>query len=1369
MFVRAVRRPAPPKAIRSGIWGEQIQPSREAYPAYSLYRRGHRWVTLDGQAAGSGPRKRRSSNEGLTVSSRRTFGMDSLSASINSDDIPFVRGNEITSWNYGTSPLSHIRPHADAPLRVPNHSLDAPQRLRMNANGTGGDLQEIVAIYRACLHVGRMERAALLMKRFPHFDHLTPEHLLGLQNEYLQAAVSQIVWNDNPVTAQALHKWFDSEIRARSLPVDALTIGYMLKASLRSPDEEGRNRYVQRYMGIGTETNLQREVLELPIWTAEELNQITQICPEFNVEVIGFEAEEHDPEISADLRQETTSTVFTPEVRQMEQKGLGLKALKQSLELFNSAAVSNVKSLSESEKRSLQVQLETHAVNASVERWREENVNLTKMGLNTALQTKSLAARMWRWQLDLQQAIKLELNKVDESEGKKVKNSEDAERCTYGPFLRLISLEKLAAITILSTMTNVSAREATKGVSLSSAIISIASDIEDEALLESVERLDRAGPWSKSKKGEKITAAHLRRAKRSAQSDNTQQISKNPLNSILAEEMWPPTIKAKIGAVLLSALLDTAKIPVTLDHPETKESVTQMQSAFYHSHQFKAGKRVGTILPHAVLTAQLKREPVHSLLAKHLPMLATPDPWTKFGKGGFLSQPAKVMRVKLGDKEQRYYAEAAISKGDMEQTFKGLDVLGKTPWIINQRVFDVMLEAWNTGEEIANICAEKPTLEFPAEPLQSEDPLERGRWVRAVKAVENARSGQHSQRCFQNFQLEIARSLKNEVFYFPHNVDFRGRAYPIPPYLNHMGADHCRGLLMFGFGKELGEPGLRWLKIHLANVFGYDKASLQEREAFAGKHLEQIYESASNPLNGSRWWLTAEDPWQFLAAAMELKSALDSPDPTKYVSNLPIHQDGTCNGLQHYAALGGDELGAKQVNLEPGDRPADVYSAVANMVKQSIDADRENGDEYAKALEGRITRKIVKQTVMTNVYGVTWVGAKAQIRRALTAAYDDLPNTTTVHPGVLSSYIATKIFAALASMFRGAHDIQYWLGECACRISTCVTPEQMDRWEVDFQGTPVTKAQKAIHGTRFLDDASEFKTGVIWTNPLHMPVVQPYRNTKAKQITTKMQRISISEPHSSHPIHKRKQLQGFPPNFIHSLDATHMILSALQSDEKGLAFAAVHDSFWTHASDIDTMNTILRDSFIRIHSEDVIGRLAAELEARYKGCIFLAKVRYGTVLYDKITAFRKQRNKKRGKTSRLSELLEERERGRLLASSDPEEVEQGKRMQTAASLYEEFSGESDLAPDSELADIGLGEIPNSSLAMEGDSIENALLESESPLDVDVLDDGELEDRKVTPFENTLLKKEKPKKIVETWLWLPMKFPAVPKKASFFLT
>ena len=63
---------------------------------------------------------------------------------------------------------------------------------------------------------------------------------------------------------------------------------------------------------------------------------------------------------------------------------------------------------------------------------------------------------------------------------------------------------------------------------------------------------------------------------------------------------------------------------------------------------------------------------------------------------------------------------------------------------------------------------------------------------------------------------------------------------------------------------------------------------------------------------------------------------MKSEDPYAYESCLPVHQDGTCNGLQHYAALGGDARGAAQVNLEVSDKPSDVYTHVAQMVEEGI-------------------------------------------------------------------------------------------------------------------------------------------------------------------------------------------------------------------------------------------------------------------------------------------------------------------------------------------------------------------------------------------------------------------------------------------------
>lgn len=54
----------------------------------------------------------------------------------------------------------------------------------------------------------------------------------------------------------------------------------------------------------------------------------------------------------------------------------------------------------------------------------------------------------------------------------------------------------------------------------------------------------------------------------------------------------------------------------------------------------------------------------------------------------------------------------------------------------------------------------------------------------------------------------------------------------------------------------------------------------------------------------------------------------------------------------------------------------------------------------------------------------------------------------------------------------------------------------------------------------------------------------------------------------------QKQKNAFPPNFIHSLDSTHMMLTSLYCQRSGVTFASVHDCFWTHACTVDIMNKV---------------------------------------------------------------------------------------------------------------------------------------------------------------------------------------------------
>ena len=43
----------------------------------------------------------------------------------------------------------------------------------------------------------------------------------------------------------------------------------------------------------------------------------------------------------------------------------------------------------------------------------------------------------------------------------------------------------------------------------------------------------------------------------------------------------------------------------------------------------------------------------------------------------------------------------------------------------------------------------------------------------------------------------------------------------------------------------------------------------------------------------------------------------------------------------------------------------------------------------------------------------------------------------------------------------------------------------------------------------------------------------------------------------------------------------------------------MHDSYWTHAGSIDQMNAIIRDTFIALHSSDVLKGLYDEVSLMF--------------------------------------------------------------------------------------------------------------------------------------------------------------------------
>lgn len=72
---------------------------------------------------------------------------------------------------------------------------------------------------------------------------------------------------------------------------------------------------------------------------------------------------------------------------------------------------------------------------------------------------------------------------------------------------------------------------------------------------------------------------------------------------------------------------------------------------------------------------------------------------------------------------------------------------------------------------------------------------------------------------------------------------------PYHQYLSHIGSDLSRSLLIFDEGKPLGDKGLQWLKIHLANLYGKDKCTIQERIQFVDENIDNVRASGKNPLS----------------------------------------------------------------------------------------------------------------------------------------------------------------------------------------------------------------------------------------------------------------------------------------------------------------------------------------------------------------------------------------------------------------------------------------------------------------------------------------------------------------------------------------
>ena len=261
--------------------------------------------------------------------------------------------------------------------------VNSDQKIRSHKVGISGDISQILAIYQACLAMGKIQRAGIILRRILDKADMSPQSVVDFHTEYLRASVDQIMMNHSEEAKQAIHEWFEVQISRKKVSITAEMRAYMLKASMYAvADETGgnRKRLVRRYMDP-VEDDLGSEILSMSIFTDRERNEIMQTCPRFNLAqslledldgLIDQVAEGDETLIKDNLEQADASEPIA-EVRATNQMGLGLTSLKLSLSLFSSSPSTSLAGKTQEERRRIQQQLEQDSVNSAADRWRAES------------------------------------------------------------------------------------------------------------------------------------------------------------------------------------------------------------------------------------------------------------------------------------------------------------------------------------------------------------------------------------------------------------------------------------------------------------------------------------------------------------------------------------------------------------------------------------------------------------------------------------------------------------------------------------------------------------------------------------------------------------------------------------------------------------------------------------------------------------------------------------------------------------------------------------------------------------------------------------------------------------------------------------
>ena len=79
--------------------------------------------------------------------------------------------------------------------------------------------------------------------------------------------------------------------------------------------------------------------------------------------------------------------------------------------------------------------------------------------------------------------------------------------------------------------------------------------------------------------------------------------------------------------------------------------------------------------------------------------------------------------------------------------------------------------------------------------------------------------------------------------------------------------------------------------------------------------------------------------------------------------------------------------------------------------------------------------------------------------------------------------------------------------------------------------------------------------------------------------------LNLSNEAPERGVQVKKAEQSIAPNYIHSMDASHLLFIALAWKDRGGALTTVHDSFGTHAADLPDLHKVVREQFVMMYED----------------------------------------------------------------------------------------------------------------------------------------------------------------------------------------